>query len=103
MNVKLDKYYESNGISIENIGNGNIFICLGVRIWFISKNGKNMRYVVLFRLFVEVYWLYNSCVFGISMNGVSIYQDGVCDIGEINGGVVGMIILEVVFWVDVGI
>lgn len=31
------------------------------------------------------------------MNGVSIYQDGARDIGEINGGVVGMITPEVAF------
>ncbi|WP_434082709.1 autotransporter outer membrane beta-barrel domain-containing protein [Escherichia coli] len=38
-----------------------------------------------------------------SMNGVSIYQDGARDIGEINGGVVGMITPEVAFRADAGI
>ena len=41
--------------------------------------------------------MHNSRVFGTSMNGVSIYQDGARDIGEINGGVVGMITPEVAF------
>ncbi|MFP2443063.1 autotransporter outer membrane beta-barrel domain-containing protein, partial [Escherichia coli] len=33
----------------------------------------------------------------------SIYQDGARDIGEINGGVVGMITPEVAFRADAGI
>ena len=37
------------------------------------------------------------------LNGVSIYQDGARDIGEINGGVVGMITPEVAFRADAGI
>ena len=37
------------------------------------------------------------------MNGVSIYQDGAHNIGEINGGVVGVITPEVVLRADAGI
>ncbi|MFN0659328.1 autotransporter outer membrane beta-barrel domain-containing protein [Escherichia coli] len=103
MNVKSDKYHESNGTSIENTGNGNILTRLGARTWLTSKNGKNTRYAVPFRPFVEAHWLHNSRVFGTSMNGVSIYQDGARDIGEINGGVVGMITPEVAFRADAGI
>ncbi|HGC0880787.1 TPA: autotransporter outer membrane beta-barrel domain-containing protein, partial [Escherichia coli] len=96
-------YHESNGTSIENTGNGNILTRLGARTWLTSKNGKNTRYAVPFRPFVEAHWLHNSRVFGTSMNGVSIYQDGARDIGEINGGVVGMITPEVAFRADAGI
>ncbi|MBM2967962.1 autotransporter outer membrane beta-barrel domain-containing protein, partial [Escherichia coli] len=70
MNVKSDKYHESNGTSIENTGNGNILTRLGARTWLTSKNGKNTRYAVPFRPFVEAHWLHNSRVFGTSMNGV---------------------------------
>lgn len=103
MNVKSDKHRESNGTSIENTGNGNILTRLGARTWFVSKNGKNSRYAVPLRPFVEVNWLHNSRVFGTSMNGVSIYQDGARNIVEINGGVVGMITPEVVLRADAGI
>ncbi|MED8666202.1 hypothetical protein Q5578_25440, partial [Escherichia coli] len=65
-----------------NTGNGNILTRLGARTWLTSKNGKNTRYAVPFRPFVEAHWLHNSRVFGTSMNGVSIYQDGARDIGE---------------------
>ncbi|MEN1933657.1 autotransporter outer membrane beta-barrel domain-containing protein [Escherichia coli] len=40
MNVKSDKYHESNGTSIENTGNGNILTRPGARTWLTSKNGK---------------------------------------------------------------
>ncbi|HCO8834938.1 TPA: autotransporter outer membrane beta-barrel domain-containing protein, partial [Escherichia coli] len=103
MNVKSDRHRESNGTSIENTGNGNILTRLGARTWFVSKNGKNSRYAVPLRPFVEVNWLHNSRVFGTSMNGVSIYQDGAHNIGEINGGVVGVITPEVVLRADAGI
>ena len=62
-----------------------------------AKNGKNTRWMrfrsdhicggTLVAIIVNI--------FGTSMNGVSIYQDGARDIGEINGGVVGMITPEV--------
>lgn len=74
-----------------------IFSPARARTWLTSKNGKNTRYAVPFRPFVEAHWLHNSRVFGTSMNGVSIYRDGARDIGEINGGVVGMITPEVAF------
>ena len=40
MNVKSDKYHESNGTSIENTGNGNILTQEQEHVWLTSKNGK---------------------------------------------------------------
>lgn len=87
---------------IINTGNGNILTRLG------QEHGlpaKTVKYAVCgsVQAIVEAHWLHNSRVFGTSMNGVSIYQDGARDIGEINGGVMGMITPEVAFRADAGI
>ncbi len=83
MNVKSDKYHESNGTSIENTGNGNILTRTGEQEHGLpAKTVKNTRYAVPFRPFVEAHWLHNSRVFGTSMNGVSIYPRMVRVISE---------------------
>ncbi|MDD8654350.1 autotransporter outer membrane beta-barrel domain-containing protein [Escherichia coli] len=103
MGVKADEHRESNGTRVESTGDGNVRTRLGVKTWIKGHNRMDDGKSREFRPFVEVNWLHNTRDFGTRMNGVTVYQDGARNIGEVKAGVEGQINDRLNLWGNVGV
>ncbi|EOU0158204.1 autotransporter outer membrane beta-barrel domain-containing protein [Escherichia coli] len=83
MLFKADELYESNGTLIESIGDGNVHTRLGVKNWLKGHIKLDSGKFHNFSPFVEVSWLHNTHDFGVRMNVIPVYQDGIRNIGEV--------------------
>ncbi len=103
MGVKADDHRESNGTQVSGEGDGNLQTRLGVRTYLKGHSkiddGKNRT----FQPFVEVNWIHNTQDFGTRMDGVSSYQSGARNIGEIKTGVEGQLNPHLSLWGNVGV
>ena len=54
-----------------------------------------------FQPFVEANWIYNTRSYGVAMNGVTNYQAGTRNIGELKAGVEGQIGRNLHIWGNV--
>ncbi|WP_261831536.1 autotransporter outer membrane beta-barrel domain-containing protein [Leminorella grimontii] len=102
MGVGADDHKESNGTRVTGEGKGNLMTRLGVRLYAQGHheidNGKNR----LFEPFIEANWIHNTKQFGGTMNGVTVYQAGTKNIGELKLGVEGMLNPNFNLWGNVG-
>ncbi len=103
MGVKADEHRESNGTSVESSGDGNIRTRLGVKNWIKGHNRMDDGKSREFRPFVEVNWLHNTRKFGTRMNGMTVHQNGVRNIGEVKAGVEGQINDRLNLWGNMGV
>lgn len=103
MGVKADEHHESNGTRVESTGDGNIHTRLGVKTWIKSHNKMDEGKSREFSPFVEVNWLHNTRDFGTRMNGVTTYQNGARNIGEVKAGIEGQINSRLNLWGNVGV
>ncbi|WP_447722552.1 autotransporter outer membrane beta-barrel domain-containing protein [Edwardsiella tarda] len=103
MGVKADEHRESNGTRVESAGDGNVRTRLGVKTWIKGHNRMDDGKSREFRPFVEVNWLHNTRDFGTRMSGVTVYQDGARNIGEVKAGVEGQINDCLNLWGNVGV
>jgi outer membrane autotransporter protein len=103
MGVRADDHRESNGTRVSGEGGGNRQTRLGVRTYLKGHSkvddGKNRT----FQPFVEVNWIHNTQSFGTRMDGMSEYQSGTRNIGEVKTGVEGQISPRLNLWGDVGV
>jgi outer membrane autotransporter protein len=103
MGVRADDHRESNGTQVSGEGDGNLQTRLGVRTYLKGHSkvddGKNRT----FQPFVEVNWIHNTQSFGTRMDGMSEYQSGTRNIGEVKTGVEGQISPRLNLWGDVGV
>lgn len=103
MGVKADEHRETNGTTLSGEGDNNLQSRLGFRTYLRGHSkideGKNR----IFQPFVEMNWIHNTKNFGTRMDGVSIYQEGIRNTGEIKTGVEGQIGKKVNMWANAGI
>lgn len=89
MGVKADSLRERNGTLVDSDGNGSVQTRLGVKTWIQGSHKMDEGKYREFRPFVEMNWLHNTRKFSTRMDGVSVYQDGAQNLGEIKTGLEG--------------
>lgn len=103
MGVTADDHRESNGTRVNAQGEGNLLTRLGMRTYLKGHssldNGKDRT----FQPFVEMNWIHNTQSFGTRMDGVSVYQAGARNIGEMKTGVEGQLSPHLSLWGNVGV
>lgn len=87
MGVTSDDHREANGTNVRAEGENNIQTRLGVRAFIKGHSKMDEGKERTFEPFVEANWIHNTEEFGASLDGVSLYQDGTRDIGELKVGV----------------
>lgn len=103
MGVNADDHKEHNGTRVNAKGEGNLQTRLGVRTYLKSRNKMDESTDRIFQPFVEMNWIHNTQDFGTRMDGVSIYQAGARNIGEIKTGVEGKVSQHLNLWGNVGV
>lgn len=101
MGVHADKHTEANGTKVWGHGD-NVSTRLGLRAYLQGHSEIDDNTGRVFQPFVEANWLYNSQQFGVSMNGVSDYQAGTRNIGEVKVGVEAHLNNNINMWGSVG-
>ncbi|HEF4760925.1 TPA: autotransporter outer membrane beta-barrel domain-containing protein [Pseudomonas putida] len=103
MGVKADDHRESNGTDVNAEGEGNLQTRLGVRTFLKGhgnpEDGKDSSY----QPFVETNWIHNTQQFGTRMDGMSNYQHGARNIGELKTGIEGQLNQRLGLWGSVGV
>ena len=98
MGVKAKDHVESNGTRVNGTGNDNIQTRLGIKTFLNGHNkiddGKDRE----FQPFVEANWIHNTQSYGVKMDGESVSQAGVGNIGELKTGVEGQINKNLNLW-----
>lgn len=102
MGIKANDHTEANGTRISSRGENNIQTRLGVRTYLKSHLRQDTPDYQSFEPFIEANWLHNSKSFGVTMNGVSMEQEGTQDMGELKVGVEGLINQSLTIWGNVG-
>ncbi|QMG41239.1 autotransporter outer membrane beta-barrel domain-containing protein [Citrobacter freundii] len=103
MGVRADDHRESNGTRVSAEGEGNLQMRLGIRTYLKGHSKIDDGKARTFQPFVEVNWLHNTHDFGTKMDGVSVYQDGARNLGEIKTGVEGKLNDHLNLWGNVGV
>ncbi|CAI1196705.1 Outer membrane protein IcsA autotransporter precursor [Serratia quinivorans] len=103
MGVRADDHRESNGTRVSGEGDGNLQTRLGVRTYLKGHSKVDDGKDRTFQPFVEVNWIHNTQSFGTRMDGMSEYQSGTRNIGEVKTGVEGQISPRLNLWGDVGV
>lgn len=101
MAVHADKHTEANGTQVWGHGD-NISTRLGLRAYLQGHSEIDDETGRTFQPFVEANWLYNSQAFGVSMNGVSDYQAGTRNMGEVKVGIEAHLNNNVNMWGSIG-
>ncbi|WP_140919742.1 autotransporter outer membrane beta-barrel domain-containing protein [Limnobaculum xujianqingii] len=101
MGIHADKHYEANGTKVT--GNGdNLSTRLGLRAYRQGHSEIDDNTGRVFQPFVEANWIYNSKNFGVAMNGVSDYQAGTRNIGEVKVGLEAHLNNNLNMWGSIG-
>lgn len=103
MGVTADDHRESNGTRVSAQGEGNLQTRLGMRTYLKGHGKIDDDKDRTFQPFVEVNWIHNTQDFGTRMDGVSVYQSGARNIGEIKTGVEGQLNKRLNLWGNVGV
>lgn len=101
MNVKADTHTEANGSRVEGKGDGNLQTRLGLKAFIKGHSALDEGKEREFQPFVEANWIYNSQSYGVAMNGVTNYQAGTRNVGELKAGVEGQIGKNLHIWGNV--
>ncbi|MFC0225356.1 autotransporter outer membrane beta-barrel domain-containing protein [Serratia aquatilis] len=102
MGVKADDHTEINGTHVSGDGNGNIQTRLGVKAFMNGYSEQDKGKDRVFQPFVEASWIHNSKDFGVTLDNVTVKQDGAANIGELKLGVEGQINKQFNLWGNVG-
>lgn len=100
MGVGADTHYEVNGTKVTS-HKDNLSTRLGLRGYLQSHNAPYDNSGYVFQPFVEANWIYNSRSFGVDMNGVSDYQAGTRNIGELKVGLEANLNQRINMWGNV--
>lgn len=101
MGVKADDHTEANGTRVSSEGDGNIQTRLGIKAYMHTYSERDKEQDRAFQPFIEANWIHNSDDFGVSMDGITIKQDGAANIGELKLGVEGQINRHFNLWGNV--
>lgn len=101
MGVKADTHTEANGTRVEGKGDGNLQTRLGMKAFIKGHSAADKGKGREFQPFVEANWIYNTRSYGVAMNGVTNYQAGTRNIGELKAGVEGQIGRNLHIWGNV--
>lgn len=101
MGVKADTHTEANGTRVEDKGDGNLQTRLGMKAFIKGHSAVDEGKEREFQPFVEANWIYNTRSYGVAMNGVTNYQAGTRNIGELKAGVEGQIGKNLHIWGNV--
>ena len=82
-------------------GDGNLQTRLGLKAFIKGYSAIDEGKEREFQPFVESNWIYNTQSYGVVMNGVTNYQAGTRNIGELKAGVEGQIGKNLHLWGNV--
>ncbi|ALR76412.1 autotransporter outer membrane beta-barrel domain-containing protein [[Enterobacter] lignolyticus] len=103
MGVQADDHREQNGTRVSGDGEGNLQTRLGIRTYLNGHSKMDEGKDRTFQPFVEVNWIHNTQDFGTRMDGVSFYQAGARNIGEVKTGIEGQLSPRLNLWGNVGV
>lgn len=86
MDVQADSHTEANGTRVKSQNDGNLQTRLGVKAFIKGHSAIDDGKEREFQPFVEASWIYNTQSYGVTMNGISNYQAGTRNIGELKAG-----------------
>lgn len=101
MGVQADNHTEANGTRVKGKGDGNLQTRLGLKAFIKGYSAIDEGKEREFQPFVESNWIYNTQSYGVVMNGVTNYQAGTRNIGELKAGVEGQIGKNLHLWGNV--
>ena len=101
MGVQADNHTEANGTRVKGKGDGNLQTRLGLKAFIKGYSAIDEGKEREFQPFVETNWIYNTQSYGVVMNGVTNYQAGTRNIGELKAGVEGQIGKNLHLWGNV--
>lgn len=103
MGVKQDSHFESNGTRVDNQGDNNIQSRVGLRTYIRTREDLPRKNGTDFEPYVEMNWINNSRLFGVTMDGVNVQQSGARNLGEIKAGINGNMTPSTSIWGNVGV
>lgn len=101
MDVQADTHTEANGTRVKSSNDGNLQTRLGLKAFIKGHHAMDDGKEREFQPFVEANWIYNTQSYGVAMNGVSNYQAGTRNIGELKVGVEGQLGKNLHLWGNV--
>ncbi|MFB5640750.1 autotransporter outer membrane beta-barrel domain-containing protein [Kluyvera ascorbata] len=101
MGVQADNHTEANGTRVKGKGDGNLQTRLGLKAFIKGYSAIDEGKEREFQPFVETNWIYNTRSYGVVMNGVTNYQAGTRNIGELKAGVEGQLGKNLHLWGNV--
>lgn len=101
MDVQADSLTEANGTRVKSQNDGNLQTRLGVKAFIKGHSAIDDGKEREFQPFVEANWIYNTQSSGVTMNGISNYQAGTRNIGELKAGVEGQLGKNLHLWGNV--
>lgn len=101
MDVQADSLTEANGTRVKSKNDGNLQTRLGVKAFIKGHSAIDDGKEREFQPFVEANWIYNTQSSGVTMNGISNYQAGTRNIGELKAGVEGQLGKNLHLWGNV--
>ena len=101
MNVRSGDFREDNGTNISFNGEGNIMSRLGIRSYINRNNKLTTLSVKNFEPYIEVNYIHNTKVFGVSMNDYNIEQTGFRNNFEFKFGVNGQLSENMNSWINI--
>lgn len=101
MDVQADTHREANGTRVKGKGDGNLQTRLGLKAFIKGHSAIDEGKGREFQPFVEANWIYNTQSYGVTMNGVTNYQAGTRNIGELKAGVEGQLGKNLHLWGNV--
>lgn len=101
MDVQADSHTEANGTRVKSQNDGNLQTRLGVKAFIKGHSAIDDGKEREFQPFVEASWIYNTQSYGVTMNGISNYQAGTRNIGELKAGVEGQLGKNLHLWGNV--
>ncbi|HDG1710687.1 TPA: autotransporter outer membrane beta-barrel domain-containing protein [Kluyvera ascorbata] len=101
MGVQADNHTEANGTRVKGKGDGNLQTRLGLKALIKGYSAIDEGKEREFQPFVETNWIYNTQSYGVVMNGVTNYQAGTRNIGELKAGVEGQLGKNLHLWGNV--
>lgn len=101
MDVQADSHTEANGTRVKSKNDGNLQTRVGVKAFIKGHSAIDDGKEREFQPFVEANWIYNTQSSGVTMNGISNYQAGTRNIGELKAGVEGQLGKNLHLWGNV--
>ncbi|HAX5186604.1 TPA: autotransporter outer membrane beta-barrel domain-containing protein, partial [Escherichia coli] len=87
--IKTNEFTEHNGTRVSPEGEGSVHTQLGMRLSMTDQSHIDRGTSREFEPFMDVAWSHNNRKYGVTMNGVSTYADGIRNTANLTFGVNG--------------